>query len=126
MRAQLFRVVSGLNRPADAFKMLEDMRKEFPFLVADQRQAIVEVQMLRDAGLFDRALKHLEERQEVLKGFFRYDLDRKILRSLVRDQKNEAQYRKEDAARDDCAQVTSWQRATSCRSAMSRRALAMA
>ncbi|MHC4939578.1 MAG: peptidylprolyl isomerase [Planctomycetota bacterium] len=105
LRAQLVRTLSGLNRPTDALAVLEGMRRDYPFLAVDQRQALTEAQLMREAGRYADALARLDERKEVLGNVRDYVRDRALLELLVVAQKLEEEYRAEEAKRDDLPRV---------------------
>lgn len=105
LRAQLVRVLSGLNRPADAFAVLEGMRRDYPFLEVDVRHALIEAQLLREAGRYEQSLKRLDANKQMLAKSPDYIRDRPLIASLVEAQKLEAEYRAADAKRDDLPRV---------------------
>jgi cyclophilin family peptidyl-prolyl cis-trans isomerase len=106
LRAQRTRVLSGLNRPADALASLQDMRKQYPFLDADRRHLLAEAQLMRESGRYDDALAHLEKHRERLKVTVDLERDLRMIRALKETWEAELAYREEDAKRDDLPRVS--------------------
>jgi cyclophilin family peptidyl-prolyl cis-trans isomerase len=105
LRAQRVRVLAGLNRPGDALGVLEQLRKDYPFLNLDQRHALAEAQLMRDAGRYADAIARLEESRELLENTRDLPRDLRMLEALREAHGAEMEYRKADAQRDDLPRV---------------------
>jgi len=106
LRAQRTRVLSGLNRPGDAYGVLHAMRERFPFLDADKRHLLAESQLLREAGRLDEALAHLEKYREMLASTVDLPRDMRMIRSLQEATAAEMRYREVEAKRDDLPRIS--------------------
>jgi cyclophilin family peptidyl-prolyl cis-trans isomerase len=105
LRAHLVRVLIGRNRPAEALKVMESMRRDYPSLARGESQMLGEIQLLRDSGRFADALKHLEAHKELLGRLPFYHREYAQIDSMRRGWQHELAYRNADAARDDLPRV---------------------
>jgi len=105
LHTNLARVLIGRNDPAGSLEAMRAMRKQFPDLARDSRHVLTEVQLARDAGLYEEARAALEEHAEMLKGLPDYARESAQLDAIVAAWKAEEAYRAADAKRDDLPRV---------------------
>ena len=103
--ANLVRVLIGRNDHAGALEVLHAMRKQFPDLARDGRQALAVLQMLRDSGKYAEARAWLNKHDELLRGSPAYTRESVQLDALVAAWTAEQAYRDAEAKRGDLPRV---------------------
>ena len=105
LRANLVRVLVGRNQYTAAFDVMRALRVANPSLNRNERQTLVEMQLLRDAGEYDNALALLEKHKPLLQRLPVYAREKMQLTSLRQAWKHELSYRAADSKRDDLPRV---------------------
>jgi len=105
LRANLVRVLIGRNQPAQALEVMASIRKSYPSIARDERQALGELQLLRDSGQYSRAREWLTQHKELLGRLPAYARESTQLDSMIDAWKVEQEYRAEDAKRNDLPRV---------------------
>jgi len=105
LRANLVRVLSSLNRPADALEVLDSVRRDFPEIAMNEREMFIRMQLLRDQGRYTDALSVLQQGAQDLG--MNDDIGRQmlVLKILEENWQIEEQIRREEAKRDDLPRV---------------------
>jgi len=105
LRANLVRVLVGRNQPAQALEVMISMREQHPSLARDERQALGELQLLRDCGRYADARAWLTEKKELLGRLPLYARETAQLDAILDAWKAEQEYRSDEAQRDDLPRV---------------------
>ena len=105
LRANLVRVLVGRNQYTAAFEVMRALRVANPSLNRNERQTLVEMQLLRDAGEYEKALALLEKHKPLLQRLPVYAREKMQLTSLRQAWKHELSYRAADSKRNDLPRV---------------------
>jgi len=105
LRANLMRALIGRNQPAQALEVLNSMRADFASLARDERQALGELQLMRDNGRYADALAWLIKHEPLLRNTAAFAREKTQLTALSEAWTVEQQYRQEEAQRDDLPRV---------------------
>ncbi len=105
LRANLVRVLSNLNRPADALTVLDAIRRDFPEVMMNEREVLVRMQLQRDQGLYHEALETLQKWAQQFGASETVSRQMLVAKVLEENWLLEEQIRKEEARRDDLPRV---------------------
>jgi cyclophilin family peptidyl-prolyl cis-trans isomerase len=105
LRFNLGAVISGRNDPERALAVFRKVHEDFPMLRFNERQVMLEAQLLRDAGRYGEAIALLDESEELLTDKPRAAVERSVLECLEESWKTELEIRAEEEERDDLPRV---------------------
>lgn len=105
LRAIRMRVLLGLNDFEGAYALAQEMKASFPSLAMLYRHAVVEVQLLRDLGRYQDALKMFEENESLVHGTRELQGLKRVILALDANWRIEQEIRAEEAKRDDLPRV---------------------